>query len=357
MILITSSGVMPFPISLMACLYKRSGSRFWWVEYFDVSGHRRQESTKLRIDVTMESRRAHELCKELAAREKSKFELNECWEAWVPRFLQQRYRDPTLARYKNSWKNVSTFLRVAEIYIPRQLTRQQVRDFVDWRQRRHAELGVYEVCKNTALHEIKLLRVLMNEATASGFCNVNPCARLDIRKDPSPRKPRITESEHETIVRKLKREPEWMRISYAIAWEQGCRFSETCLPLTDVNLRKDTIRFRTKGRKDEFDEFPLSPKLRPLFRRLMKEGCRVTFEMPKMPGKAWWRFFRRIGMGHLCFHCTRVSFITRCYEGGIQRDDVMWLVGHSTYQSHMVYPRVAASHPYRQNLMRQVAGN
>lgn len=327
----------------MACLYKRAGSRFWWVEYLDAVGERRQESTKLRCDITGESRRARELCQELTRGEKSKLERKEMWDTWVPRFLEQRYRDPTLARYKNSWKNLSTFLRVQNIYIPRQLTRQQVRDFVDWRQSRHADLGVYEVCKNTALHEIKLLRVLMNEAVASEFCAINPCARLDIRKDLSPRKPRITESEHERILHELEGEPEWMRISYAIAWEQGCRFSETCLPLGDVDLRKNTIRFRTKGRKEEFDQFPLSPKLRPLFGRLIKDGRRATFEMPEMPGKAWWRFFRRIGLRHLCFHCTRVTFITRCYERGIPREMVMRLVGHSSTAAHEIYPRLPAS--------------
>jgi integrase len=336
----------------MACLYKRSGSRFWWVEYVDATGHRRQESTKLRYDVTMESRRARELCKELAVREKSKLEFNECWESWVPRFLEQRYRDPTLARYKNSWKNLSAFLRVHAIYVPRQLTRQQVRDFVDWRQRRHTDVGVYEVSKNTALHEIKLLRVLLNEAVASDFCNTNPCARLDIKKDPSPRKPRITPGEHERIVHELEREPEWMRISYAIAWEQGCRFSETCLPLGDVDFEKNTIRFRTKGRKDEFDQFPLSPKLRPLFRRLMKDGRKATFTMPDMPGKAWWRFFRRIGLRHLCFHCTRVTFITRCYERGVPREMVMRLVGHSTTAAHEIYPRLPASSELLQTMRK-----
>src|SRR6266536_1788087 len=125
-------------ISLMACLYKRKGSWFWWIEYIDLAGRRRQESTKLRYDITIESRRARELVQELAAREKSKFELHEAWNVWVPRLLEQRYREPTLGRYKNSWKNLSAFLRVHGICVPRQLSRQQVRDFVYWRQRRHA---------------------------------------------------------------------------------------------------------------------------------------------------------------------------------------------------------------------------
>jgi integrase len=338
----------------MACLYKRDGSKFWWVEYLDVSGKRRQKSTKLRHDVTSESRKAQEFRSELAQAEKFTFNQGEMWEAWVPRLLEQRYAGFTLGRYRNSWKNLSAFLRSHQIHIPRQLSRQQVRNFVAWRQERHTDLGVYEVSKNTALTEIKLLRILMGEAVISGFCTINPCAKLDIRKDPSPKKPRITDAEHAAILRELQKEPEWMRISYEIAWEQGCRFSETCLPLTDVDLKKNTIRFRTKGRKEENDQFPLSPNLRPLFKRLIKEGRSRTFEMPKMPGKAWWLFFKRIKMPHLCFHCTRVTFITRCYEQGVPREMVMRLAGHSSTAAHEIYPRLPAGSDLLQEMRKLI---
>jgi integrase len=66
--------------------------------------------------------------------------------------------------------------------------------------------------------------------------------------------------------------------------------------------------------------------------------------MPAMPGKVWWRFFRRIGLSHLCFHSTRVTFVTRCYEAGLRREDVMRLVGHSTHAVHAIYPRLTADH-------------
>jgi len=341
----------------MAYLYKRKDSKFWWVEYVDLTGARRQESTKLRHDVTAETRKAHELRRELAMREDDKLSVSEQWEVWVPRFLQQRYgaTPKTLERYQNSWRNISVFLREGEIYVPRQLSRQLVREFIDWRQQRHPGLGVYEVSKNTALYEIKLLRIVMNEAMDSGFCGTNPCVRLDVKRDKPPRKPRITDAEHQKILQALTQEPEWMQISYAIAWDQGCRFSETCLPIKDVDLRRGVIGLRTKGEKDSIAEFPLSPNLRPLFRRLVRSKRKVTFEMPAMPGKAWWRFFKRIGLSHLCFHCTRVTFITRCYETGIPRDSVMRLAGHSSTAAHEIYPRLSASHGQLQGLMRRLA--
>jgi integrase len=135
-----------------------------------------------------------------------------------------------------------------------------------------------------------------------------------------------------------------MLISYMIGYEQGCRFSETCLPLADVDLERMVIGFRTKGRKDSVAEFPLSPRLVPMFRKMKDEGREHTFVMPVGATQRWSAFFRRIGLGHLCFHCTRVTFVTRCEEAGLTAEECMRLVGHSSYQIHKTYRRMRADH-------------
>lgn len=330
----------------MATLYRREDSKYWWIAFIDLAGVRRCKSTKLRWSVPVDTRRAIEFRREMTVKESHRLAGEEMWGAWVPRFLEHRYGDRpgTLARYRGCWRNIESFLRARKIYVPRQFTRQHVHDFIEWRKTRHAEFGVYEVSKNTALHEVKLLRVVMREAVASGFAAANPCAALGIKMDPAPKKPRITQAEHEKILKALEREPEWMRVSYLIAWHQGCRFSETHLDLANqVDIARGIIRFRTKGHKDSLAEFPLASELVPLFQRLQREGKRFAYEMPSdYPGKAWWRFFRRIRLRHLCFHSTRVTFITRCYESGIPRDMVMRLAGHTTTAAHEIYPRLTA---------------
>jgi integrase len=344
----------------MAYLFKRKRSQYWWLGFIDpITGARKQESTQLRWAVTLESARAREIVDHLSEQEKRGLQVHgEHWRDFVPRFLAQRYAHTpsTLARYTGVWRNVSAFLRVRDIRVPRQLSRQAVRDYVEWRQERHAEEGCYEVTKNTALHELKVLRIVMNEAVASGFASVNPCLGLGNKPDPAPKKPRITQAEFEKIMNALKSEPEWMRVSFLIAWHQGCRFSETCLPLSDVDLNRSVIAFRTKGHKTTLAKFPLSPNLVPLIHELKRKGRKVTFEMPEFPGKAWWRFFRRIKLPKLCFHCTRVTFITRCYEQGISRSDVMRLVGHSSYSAHSVYPRLEADHRSAQSMRKLLDG-
>lgn len=326
----------------MAFLYKQKKSSFWWVEFRDATGTIKRKSTKLRTGSQEETRKAQKLRDEFRRREKDvRNNYPELWDTWVPQFLKQRYQSSpkTYVRYLNSWKNISAFLTLKKIGAPRQLTRQHVRDFIEWRKIGDKKLSVFKSCHNTALHEVKLLRVVMHEAVESDFADSNPCSRLGIKKEPVSVKPAISADEHNAIIDALKAEPEWMRTSYAIAWHQGCRFSETCLPLSQVDLVRGTITFHAKGGKDF--TAPLAKELRPLFEKLKRQSRKTTFQMPSMPSKQWWQFFKRIGFPHLCFHCTRVTFITRCYQHDIPEHVVMKLAGHASTTVHRVYPRLA----------------
>lgn len=357
----------------VASLYQRKKSPYWWIEYIDAAGERRQKSTKYRRDGALETRKANQLRDDLTTREiaaKQHASLNggpEIWPAWVPRLIKQRYgpRRPNSSRDRAdaAWFNVEAYLRSESISVPRQLTRQHIRDFIEWRQVAHRELGVRKGAKNTALLEVKFLGVFMSEAVESGFCSGNPCLRLGIGRDEPKMKPKISSAEHRLIVRKLKREPEWMRIAYAIAWEQGCRISETHLRLPgpsrtggDVDLARNVLRLRTKGKKERVAEVPLSPKLRPLFVGLIRQKRETTYEMPKSGAKTFWTFFRKIGLGHLSIHSTRVSFITRCYEDAeLSEEDAMRLALHASTTIHRIYPRLPAASRHLQQAMKRVS--
>jgi integrase len=288
-----------------------------------------------------DTRQARKLCAEKTEAETQRAQLPDAWALWVPRFLEQRYATSadTYLRVLNRWRNIAAFLRARAIDTPRQLTRVAVRDYVAWRATPTKE--TYAGNKNTALAEIGLLGMIMREAVQNGFASVNPCDRLGIHPAPCKRKPRITESEHRTILSALEKEPDWMRVSYMIAWHTGCRLTETRLHIpTQIDLNRAVIRFRTKAHKDSLAEFPLPQQLVPLFARMIAEGREWSYAMPNNPAAKWCRFFRSIKLGHLSFHCTRVTFVTRCYEAGIPRDMVKRLVGHSSDLAHDVYPRL-----------------
>jgi integrase len=327
----------------MASLYKRTDSKFWWVSLLDVNGRRVCKSTGLKHAIPAETRRARDLERELTLAEQERQGPNEHWDAWVPQFLQQRYEEKpeSFKRYTTIWRNLRAFLGEKNLHIPRALTRQDVRAYIDWRQVAHD--GIYAAGKNTALLEIKVLGLIMQEAIANEFAASNPCHKLGISRASSVPKPRISDAEHAVILKALDKEPGWMQVSYRIAWEQGCRFSETHMEMsTQVDLARNIVRLRTKGQKDTLAEFPMAPALRPMFEKFKREGRKWTYEMPNNTARQWHRFFRKIKLGHLCFHSTRVTFITRCYEQGLSREAAMRLAGHSNEAVHSVYPRLTA---------------
>ncbi|MDB6029494.1 MAG: integrase [Verrucomicrobiales bacterium] len=64
------------------------------------------------------------------------------------------------------------------------------------------------------------------------------------------------------------------------------------------------------------------------------------------PSKMWWRFFKQndeLNLPHLCFHCTRVTFITRGAKQGIPQSKMMTLVNHASDEIHRVYQRLVAA--------------
>lgn len=348
----------------MACLYKRDRSPYFWIKYIDPAGEERRESTKFRYDVTSQARQARQLRDDMTAREigrkRERGAGSEIWAAWVPRFINQRYpAGLTRDRADQAWRNINAFLTAHAIGVPRQLTRDHVRNFIEWRQTAHVEAGTRKGTKNTALLEVKFMSLIVDEAVACGFTGSNPCQRLGIGRDEPKRKPRITKSEHRLITRALKHEPEWMRVSYKIAWEQGCRFSETMIKLSDVDLANDVLGLRTKGKKERIAEVPLSPRLKPLFRRLIKQGREYTFQRADLPkggfAKAYWKFFRKIGLPHLSFHSTRVDLITRLREAGIPEADAMLICLHASTTVHRIYPRLPAAGSHLQAAMRKLA--
>ena len=106
----------------------------------------------------------------------------------------------------------------------------------------------------------------------------------------------------------LANEKPWMADAWAVAWRQGCRLGQVGTPLKDIDLAAGTIKLpRQKGKAHVQ---PLHPDLVPLVRRRTAEGAERLVDLPRVPSVAFWKFFRRIELPHLCFHSTRVSVVT-----------------------------------------------
>ena len=216
--------------------------------------------------------------------------------------------------------------------------------FLEWRTAQVKPVSKKHVSKNTALIDTKCMSVIMREAMRRDFCEGNHCERIGIPKDPPRQKPEITDEELKQIRRELRNRPEWMRVSFEIAIHQGCRLSETAVPMDRINLSAEEIQFWAKGRdgKPHIFTTKLHPGLKPLIQDLRRLGRTATCQLPRMAAKDWHFFFKECGLPHLCFHCTRVTVITRLARAGVSISQAMAYVGHASALIHQIYQRLTA---------------
>jgi len=217
--------------------------------------------------------------------------------------------------------------------------------YVPWRISEDArDQGLRKAVWNTALLELKILSMIMKEAVTRGLTTANPALQLGLKRAKGKEKPEISKDEIEKIETALnsdreKKLPfnEAMRIAWEIAMCQVVRLKETCVPLRRVNLAADTITFDIKGGREH--TALLHPQLKPLFERLKAEGREYAFAMPAHWAKRWFYFFRRHKLGHLSFHCTRVTGVTRLRDAGVDERTAREFVGHSSALVHRTYVR------------------
>lgn len=335
----------------MASLYRRKNSPFWWIKYrHPASGKLTRESTKIQVGTGANLIAARKLRAEFSLQEQTRFGTARAsgWE-WVERFLEAHYTrsEAGLRRKRSTWKTLLTFLQSQGIQHPHQLQRQHCLLYTSWRRSPPVTCGVRGAGRGTMLYEIASLSRIMREAIALGFASANPCSRLGLERATHRVKPELTEAEisqiRERIAEELARgtrQAEFMRVSFEIALAQGCRLAETYLHLyNDIDLDRGEITFNAKGGK-RFTT-ALNPTLAPLIHELRARGQIHTYQRPRADSAIWTRCFRnKWNLPHLCFHCTRVTVISRMERAGAPESVVMKMVGHASTTVHRVYRRV-----------------
>jgi hypothetical protein len=263
----------------------------------------------------------------------------EMWGLWVQGFLETHYRGSpkSLGRALLAWKQWQAFLKLRGIPVPRALTYGSVMDFFSWRTGQVRRTIKKNISHNTALYDIRFMSVVMREAVRRGFALNNPCSELGMKKDKPAEKPEITDEEVEKIRAALLNKPEWMTTAFEIAMHQGCRLRETRINKRDVDFARGVVTLRAKGGKVFATK--LHPKLVPMLRSLFAKS-EWTLEFPQMPSKDWWTLFKELELDHLCFHCTRVTVITKLARAGVPVQQTMAYVGHANETIHKIYQRL-----------------
>lgn len=272
---------------------------------------------------------------------------NESWHLWAPDWIQltYSYNPLTLRRYNTIWCSLYDFLSSRRIGCPRLVEYKHAQEYLIWRTKQKRKGGKL-INHNTAITEIKVLARIMKEAQRRGYCEANPLYQMGLRRRNVAEKPEISDAEKWQIVRGLRaRGPkrQWMRTMFIVAMHQGCRKSETSVPLSDIDLERGTIKFRAKGHNQEKHVFTtaLHPRLKHLVRWCRAKNMdTLTGERPEHDSRVWWEFFQKIELPHLSFHSTRVTVVTKMARNGVPKQKAMRFIGHASETVHRIYERL-----------------
>lgn len=327
----------------MASLYRKKRSPFWFIQFIDAEGIRRNKSTALRADDPAQTVKARMLRAQLEAKELSRNPgkvSDDAWERWVPQYLERHCENPlTHRRYTGNWQWLALWLQQKHYHSPRSITYGKAIEYIDWRTEFKKKSGK-TVSRNTAIMELKLFAMIMGEAVRLGHADANPLLSLKLRRDKPAKKPEMTDREIAAILEALKSEPEWMQISFEIALHTGCRLRETRIPVDCLDFKEPKITFPSpKGGEERAFSIPMPSALIPHMKKIRSSGRKFTLEFPFQPSRRWQQFFIKIGMPHLCFHCLRVTYINRLRRAKVPREAAMRLVNHSSELVHQVYQR------------------
>lgn len=339
-------------------VYRNGDRPYWYISFIDPTTlQRKGMSSGYRTDDPGGWRKANDLAAEksrLAQAAKGNA-TPERWECWVEDWLKLKHRKSavTLQRSQTMWSWLRKYLSEKEVRSPRGLDYNLSIAYLGWRTGLEKRSG-RKVCMNTALGEIKLLGRVLREAMNRGFATHNPCEKLNIEKDDAAIKPEITDEEIVEIRAELQRieghlplPQRWMTITFEISLHQGNRHAEASMAMECINLGQGTIRFKVKG--GAIFTTRLHPGLRPLIAALKAAGATRTCVHPTRgeSSRKWNRFFHGHENNtqpgkwpHLCFHCTRVTVVTRLARAGVPIQQAMAYVHHADELIHKIYLRL-----------------
>jgi integrase len=322
----------------MASYFEKKGSSYYYIKV-KRNGKWVPESTLIRKDAPNALRKIKKLVADECSKELSGPSKGSGWD-WVPSWIRTTYQENTLVRYTNAWTAIDCYLELNDIRGPEVVTYKLCRAYPTWRE--SVDKKILKPCNwNTAITEIKVLSVIMQEAVRQEIIAANPCLRLGLKRRNVKKKKEITTSQQQIVeaALSLPTAKKWMRDSWIVAMTQGFRLSATAVPLADIDLTLNVVSVTSKKK---VHTAPLHPEVRKLAVVAIEEGRTVLVDFPPSPAKMWWKFFRKLGLKDLSFHSTRVTVTTRLARAGRSKQQTMAYVGHASETVHDVYTRLSA---------------
>jgi integrase len=354
----------------MASTYSRTDSPFIWIRYKDAGGAWKSTNTGYRRDNPGDRKQA-----ELLAKRKSLEEMackpariaSHRWEDWSVPWIKARWGDrsnSTPKKYTNYFWRWLQYFKEIEVTQPAGLRREHVINYLEWRKRRGGE-------RNTAIHEIKFLGMLMDEAISRGYASTNPARKLRIEKSAPAEKVPWSDFEVEQVGNALAERSKfgWMHVTFLMGLYQAARLRQSQIPLSRIDFRRRIIDYpsdKVKGGKGYSQ--PIDPAFYPILQELVAHRQQLAQPMlcdvPTLPSVEWRRFLDELGLKHLVHHGLRATWITRAALAGIPESLAKRFVNHASSQVHLIYQKITANDLlpmldalalYKQNSQKQLS--
>lgn len=322
----------------MASLYKRPNSPYWWLSVKQ-GGKWVKKRSEWRVNDPVQTANAKTYCAQQSFVEGQTQEHFDGI-SWVePVIRGMPVCERSVERYLEAWHSLNLFLSQHRLGLS-QFGVHQADLYLSWRQSTNF-LRHKKISKNTALQELKFLKFLQKQARLRGKMVGRPMDDYVIRLSPKKIKPALTDEQVEKIRAVLPQYPPWMTISFEIGLATGARLQECSIPCSCIDLKYKTILFPCpKGGVGKAFTIPIPQSILGLLKAIKESGAEKTCEIPKTKASVKWRrLFDRLGMKDVCFHCLRVTRVTRLRQAGVPAPDARRLVNHSSELIHRLYDR------------------
>jgi len=341
-------------------LYKREGSKVWWMRYRDKSGVRRREST-----LTEDWGEAQKYLRErLQARDNNTLpvlrrgqELS--FGEWADFYLEQFSKPPfraekTHAVNERALKHLRTvFEKIKLADISADAIELYLRTRLKARVVRKTKVGSVEkgVVKATTVHqELRVLRRMLNVAVRKKLLFANPCAGVEFpaRVNGFFRPHYMTWSEQQAIEFHA---PEYLRILIRIITETGLRVYKELTPMKkdQLDLANRVVWIPDSKTANGVAEVPLTEVAIGAFQSQLAISGSGPYLFPSDQGevgyqttfKTVWRLtLKRAGVRYFRIYDLRSTYATRLSAGGVADEWVTQLLRQGDAQVFKKYSQM-----------------
>jgi integrase len=333
----------------MASTYRRADSPFIWIRYKSDSGVWKSANTGYRQDNLGDQKQAELLAKRKSLEEMANKPVQGAshrWQDWGVPWIEARWgnrSNRTPKMYTNYFWRWLEYFKEIDVTQPVALRREHVINYIEWRKKHGGG-------RNTAIHEIKFLGMLMDEAISRGYASANPARRLHLEKSAPVEKVAWSDFEVDRVGVALAERSKfgWMHVTFLMGLYQAVRLREAQIPLSRIDFQRRIIDYpsdKVKGGKGYSQ--PIDPAFFPILQELVAHrqfmGESHLCEIPILPSVEWRRFLDELGLQHLVHHGLRATWITRAALAGVPESLAKRFVNHASSQVHAIYQKITAA--------------